>query len=423
MSKLTFHALERGLKLLFGFGSSIAIARSFDLISFGALGYAKAIQGILITFSAFGLAGLISSEVLKNENNAYRIITTSFIIKLIASVTILIISVLYFSLFETNKMLASVTLIVLAQLPFFAVEAIEQYYYSKSDYRILFYHRIISITLASLFLWRSIALGDFILSILCLLLASSIYFISLSYSFFRKFRGVIKEIDFAIAKDLFRKGGLLIAAGLFARMNLKVDQIMIESILGLKYAGEYSAVTNLLDPLSILSAMILTVLFPKVLKMSQRGNESRNRAFKKITNLVTLFSLFIIIVLFFGSEFIISTIYGTKYLGSVAPLRLYSLCLLFLFWNDVVNKWVLVVDNFKFPLYANGFGALINIGLNLILMPKLGISGAAISSIVSYGLTNFIALYFFSNMRELFWIEVKSLIGCFNLKELVKGLG
>ena len=54
-------------------------------------------------------------------------------------------------------------------------------------------------------------------------------------------------------------------------------------------------------------------------------------------------------------------------------------------------------------------GALMNVGLNAVLIPIMDIRGAALASLITQIVTNFILLYFIKPLREDFYLAVKGI--------------
>jgi Na+-driven multidrug efflux pump len=65
------------------------------------------------------------------------------------------------------------------------------------------------------------------------------------------------------------------------------------------------------------------------------------------------------------------------------------------------SKWVLIEDALFYSLFSHGFGALINILLNLFLVPSFGGQGAAVATLLSYACSSYIFLFFFLKTRPL----------------------
>ena len=102
-------------------------------------------------------------------------------------------------------------------------------------------------------------------------------------------------------------------------------------------------------------------------------------------------------------------LFGEEFKSSIGVLLIYSFGLIFVFFGSLNNK-LLMMDNLqKLMLGRNILGLVINVILNLILIPRYGISGAAIATVLteffivlSYGLNE--------KTRYILYIQLKTFV-------------
>ena len=69
----------------------------------------------------------------------------------------------------------------------------------------------------------------------------------------------------------------------------------------------------------------------------------------------------------------------------------------------------MLIENLqKYILLTTLLGMVINIVCNIILIPIYGASGAAVASLISYGIGSYGSLLFFPRLRVAFWLATKS---------------
>jgi O-antigen/teichoic acid export membrane protein len=74
------------------------------------------------------------------------------------------------------------------------------------------------------------------------------------------------------------------------------------------------------------------------------------------------------------------------------------------------SKWILIEDALMFSLITQGFGALANVGLNLLLIPQYGGYGAAVATLISYAVASYFSLFFYKKSRPVFWMMSKAML-------------
>jgi O-antigen/teichoic acid export membrane protein len=98
----------------------------------------------------------------------------------------------------------------------------------------------------------------------------------------------------------------------------------------------------------------------------------------------------IIIPVAFGTsilaEPIMNLVYGTKFYGSAATLAVLIWSQIFVFMGCINGNILIIMNLQKIMLYLTLAGAVTNVLANLWLIPKYSGLGAAIATVVSYGL-------------------------------------
>lgn len=63
-----------------------------------------------------------------------------------------------------------------------------------------------------------------------------------------------------------------------------------------------------------------------------------------------------------------------------------------------------------FSVVSQGLGALANVVLNVILIPRYGMMGAAVATLVSYSAASYFALLLSQRTRPVFWMMTRALL-------------
>jgi O-antigen/teichoic acid export membrane protein len=157
-------------------------------------------------------------------------------------------------------------------------------------------------------------------------------------------------------------------------------------------------------------AAIIDSIRPMILENKQSGNVD---SFQK--NSICLYSIIVylsflqgIIICVFAS-LIVNVLYGYEYQDAVIPLRIVAFYTLFSNIGMVRNVWILAQEKQKYLWIINFTGAVTNILLNFILIPIMGISGAAVAAVLTQFVSNVIVGCFLRPIRENNRLMAKSL--------------
>jgi O-antigen/teichoic acid export membrane protein len=175
-------------------------------------------------------------------------------------------------------------------------------------------------------------------------------------------------------------------------LSYRVDMFLVGALLGTQAVGYYAVAVGLAEQIWRVPDAASTVLFPKVAS-SEEG--SSNRA----TALVCRHTLFISLLLAVGLLVVggplVTLLYGQAFRSSVIPMFLLLPGVVAMGMEKVLSSHITGSGRPIVTTYAAVASLLINIGVNLVLVPRWGISGAAIASTISYSLGAAVLLLYF----------------------------
>jgi O-antigen/teichoic acid export membrane protein len=173
------------------------------------------------------------------------------------------------------------------------------------------------------------------------------------------------------------------------------DRFVIAHFLGVASVGTYS-VAYVIGSLPITVASIFgTILPPTLSRLYDQG---------KITELITLlryslkYSMTVAIPFVFGAAFLarpVLLLFSTPEIASqgTVVLAVEAVNSLVLVFGSILNHALVPVKKTRIIGLAWLVGAIINLGLNLVTVPLLGIVGAVIGTLIAYIVAEGIQLY------------------------------
>ena len=93
---------------------------------------------------------------------------------------------------------------------------------------------------------------------------------------------------------------------------MRIDQIMIKIMLDEYQVGIYSASVRFVEIFHFMPKIIMISFLPVLLRSKNYNHQLTN-----LNSIIFKFSIIIMIVIFFGSNYLIETIYGKNYIDSV----------------------------------------------------------------------------------------------------------
>ena len=303
-------------------------------------------------------------------------------------------------------------------------DIISFYAQSKIKNKYISLSKMISVTFFSLFKLIVILLNLNILYFsLTYILENIIYSILLiiSYKKIRENDTVIFRIDKDYIKELIKKSKYYALSTLMVTIYMKVDQVMLGSIINdVSVVGIYSAAVRISEIWTFVPLAVITSFKPIIFESKKENREKYINNLKKLYNIISsiCFVFFIGIVVF--GKIGILILYGKAYLEAYIPL----IILAFGTWIGVLGNihfiWMTCEGKEKYSLLYSFVGSLLNIILNMLLIPKYSFYGAAIATLISQISSNIIAFLFLKNTKEIVVLLLKSLNPYNGIKEILK---
>ena len=199
----------------------------------------------------------------------------------------------------------------------------------------------------------------------------------------------------------------LVFSGVSVIAYQKIDQIMVKQILGLEPLAIYSANLQTVATLAIIPTIFAQILARKVYSDENKNNyQLRVTYMKKVTGIGLLLTLFTFLL----GELLVQTLFGDAYRMSYAAFIFLAITPL-LTAIGASSTHILVADGAQGLVWVKSIVALvINVVLNLILIPRLGILGGAISTASALLFGNLLSNYLISSYRYVFALQLQSFL-------------
>ncbi len=199
---------------------------------------------------------------------------------------------------------------------------------------------------------------------------------------------VIKYLDFKYKTKLefskhFKAIIIFFGMTIVTSIYTMLDTTMLGFLSNDTEVGYYTASTKLGHMvLSILTA-ITGVLLPRLTNYASKNEKSNfDELIKKSSNIITLLSIPMTTGLIILSKPLILLLSGHDYLPAVPSMQIISPIIIFISFGSLIGVQILpAIGKEKIAFYSYIAGALTNITLNLIFIPKLGAFGAALGTV------------------------------------------
>lgn len=367
---------------------NIWVARYLGPEEFGSFSYVIAFIGIFSFIANLGIADVIIKELVNNPEDRDKTMGTSFRLLFFSGLIAFFVSSASAFIFEQNTFLRLLIILASSSFLFSSFNIIPHYFQASVLAKKNAIAQMITIVVSSAFkIYLILSTQSLLFFVLAFLLDSIIFTIIYLVNYRREGLNFwVWKYDKTIFKKIFSASVLLMFAAAAGYLLMKVDQVMIKSYLDEAAVGYYAAAVKMSEAWYFIPGIICTSLFPAIINAKKVSASSYK---KRLTNLfifLFLFALIIALVISLCSGLIIKILYGPSFLASVPVLRIYVWSSLGMFLIAGINKYLLVENKLKQLFLYNVSAVLINIALNIYLLPRVGLLGAAWATLISYSL-------------------------------------
>jgi O-antigen/teichoic acid export membrane protein len=194
------------------------------------------------------------------------------------------------------------------------------------------------------------------------------------------------QFDFSVIKRHLKISWPLVLSGMAVTTYLKIDQVMLQQLAGSSVLGIYAAAIKLSEGWYFIGGIITTVMAPKVYRLQQSDQTGYDNFLKKMIAYLIVLAGMIVMLISILSDVLLNFLYGGSYQGASTILNVHIWALFFAYLGCVQGIYWIAEGLQKVFLYQNLCSALLNMSLNLLLIPAYQGVGAAWATVIAYGL-------------------------------------
>lgn len=376
--------IDRILKMVTLFIVGVYVVRYLGPNQYGILSYHLSLVSLFAVFFSLGLNDILVKELVQDTYKESEVLGSGLFLRIFSSVLISIFLILY--CWNLPSIQFDILIFILLGYIFQCDSLIAYSYQAKVlSKKVVFCQQIttfIGIFFKIYFVYFEFPLKAFAF---VFLLENLLNFIFLVILYTKDYMSPLKwKVNWVLLKSILRRMLPLLFTGIVGSFYLKIDQIMIESYLSVKDVGVYSVCVRLSEVFNFIPMLICSSLYPSLVNAKNIGVIEFEEKMVLLYELLFTISFFISIFIVSFASVIITTIYGVDYSGAILPLQIHIFSAPLLFFIVASDKYLIIEDIIILSFYRGFIGVFANIMLNIYLIPKLGILGASIATVLGY---------------------------------------
>jgi O-antigen/teichoic acid export membrane protein len=182
----------------------------------------------------------------------------------------------------------------------------------------------------------------------------------------------------------FLRTALPIAAtGGVAIVYERIDLLMVSKLDSTSGAAIYGVVLTALGIAAVLPGVIVPAFFPLLAAGLKEAREQAADSFFLLSRVFLLLSTPVALFLIFASDDVVTAVLGDRYESAGTPLAIFGGCIVLGFLNYLLWYAVLAAYHERRTLLILATSLAINVGVNFLLIPPYGPTGAAVALALS----------------------------------------
>ena len=398
---------------------SMLMARYLGPSNFGLVNYAASFTTLFTAICTLGIDSILVNELLQNRNNG-KLLGSAIGLRLCSSsLSVVTILGLAWALNPDEPITIQVVLLYSISLMFQSFDSINSWFQANLESKVTATVSAAGYTVAAIYKafllitekdvrWFAAAHAVEYAFVAMLLLLS-----------YRRSRNRVQPIRFdrKLGTDLLSKSYHFIISGMMIALYGQMDRVMLKSMISEEAVGYYSCASTISSFWAFVLVAIIDAAKPVILAKFSENKRAFEVGLIRLYGAIIYLSALATLGLSLLSKPLVLILFGAEYLPARGTLCILSCGTAFSYLGVARSIWLVPQGKQKFAKYIAACGATGNLILNLLLIPRLGIAGAAIATVATQIFNNFILGFLMPPIRENNKLVLKAFVFWRYLKE------
>jgi O-antigen/teichoic acid export membrane protein len=207
-----------------------------------------------------------------------------------------------------------------------------------------------------------------------------------------------------LMKSMVRLGIMNALAIFIMQLNYRFDILMLKKMSTLEQVGFYTLATQIAEQIWHIPYAIETIVMSR--SANTKDNVFVNKTVASIFRVSLLIGILGCLIMFFVSPFLIPLVFGREYVQSVPLIRAILPGILLLVAFRILNSRLIGMGKPQNAIWTFLPALLLNIGLNLLWIPKYGALGSAWATNISYGAGSLVFIFLYAKKIKMPVLEI-----------------
>ncbi len=403
---------EKLARLALGVCVGFVVARYLGPAQFGSFSYALAVAGIGVVLAEAGLATVVTRELVRGVTPAGELLAAAARIRLLAGalcyVAVLVGVALGSDTRDERVLLAALGLLLFQ--PALAVS--DLWLQAHLQARLSMQAQLAGMLLGALVRIGLVLVHAPLIAFAVAPLGEAVVAAVLLRWFARRTGqpAAVSAGTERLMRGLWTDSWPLLLSGLTVMIYMRLDLVMLRHMAGEAAAGEYAAASRLSEVWFFLPGAFAASMLPSLLRAKEEGVQAYRSALQRFFDLSSCLAYAVSVPTVVLSSWLVHVAYGTLFAGAGPILLVHGWTLLWAALGVARGQYCVNEGYVRFQLLATTSGAVLNIGLNLWLIPRYGGIGAAWATLASQAVAAWTSSFFYGPLRDCAAMQTRALL-------------
>ncbi len=386
------------------------VSRYLGVDQFGVLNYAIGLTTIFSAVASLGFEGIVVRELVKAPERTSAILGTAFVLRIAGGIAAMGLVGLTALLTADDRCTTILSLIVATAFLPGAFDVIELWFQKNIQAKHTVLARLVAALLVSA-IKIGLVFGGASLVMFAWAQVLDAAFGAAALIWVFHWRGqFVKQWRFArdLCRTMLRDCWPLILSGVLVAIYMRIEQIMVMTVLGKYSMGIYYASVKVTEMWAFIPSIILVTIYPILVAKRQENPAAYKQKLQTVFDLMTGLGYVVAAGTTLLAPFIIPLIYGKKYDDAIGVLLIQTWTAPITFNASVRAQYFLLENKTIYHTFAALIGIAANVALALWLMRFLGARGAACAVVIASWMAGHLSSFIFSELRECALIQTKA---------------
>lgn len=396
--------------------ASLAIvARYLGVAVFGEYAFVITVSFFYTVFMSFGTGNILIREISKDKTTTSEHASVVIFIRVLMSVMMLLPTFILLAFFTFSPFtVQGFYIMFLAHFCMVISKTFEEVYVAHERMSFILYVALLSKIFGLLIVVGAYLMKADNIYVYYSILASNVLRLVVAFWFCKKyFVFRFQGVTLANIKFFMTNSTALFGAMLLRQFNVRVDVFFLQALASSSQLALYHVPHRIFMNFQAVPSSITSALFPQFTKTAEDSMDRLADYFDKIFKMFLISGIVVCMISHVWAEEIILLLFSKEFAGAVICFQILLWTFLTGSMSSLLEILLVVINKQKQVMMVSLIGLLINIALDVLLIPKYAAMGASYATMVSYLLVTllmFFQLCYLLHKKSLYYVSAKAII-------------